>query len=257
MVRLAQSRVYFTIGVPFEKQFVGRVAGTFADVEIVDTQEGVALRTMVEPHHHGDESGHNHDHDQDHEEAAGSSDPHIWLDPKRVMIQARTMCGALQRLDPSHAEEFGRNLAAFETDLMRLDAKLAASLAPLKGHEFFVFHPAFGYFADAYGLIQVPVETGGKEPGPRQLAALIERARNSRVQLIFVQQQFAASSAEAIAKAIGGAVIRLDPLPRDYIRDMEAMAAEIAESLGAGIETRPDSRPTSAPASSRSGGPSA
>ena len=43
-------------------------------------------------------------------------------------------------------------------------------LAPYRGHSFYVFHPGFGYFADAYGLRQEAVEAGGHSPTPPDFA---------------------------------------------------------------------------------------
>ena len=98
---------------------------------------------------------------------------------------------------------------------------------PLQGKTLLVFHPSYGYFADAYGLKQIAVEMGGKEPGARQLARLIDRAKEDGVRMIFVQPQFSKGSARTIAEAIGGAVVPLDPLARDYLENLERMARDI------------------------------
>jgi len=239
LARLAQSRLFFRIGLPFEDRLLKKMAGAFETVEIVDTQRGIPLRTMEaeEVHEdtpaaddvHGEHESHA-EHDA-HAHEAGEPDPHTWLDPALAKMQAATMCEALCRIDPTHDDEYQANLKRFNEDMDALRARLAASLAPLKGREFFVFHPAFGYFGDAFGLKQTPVEVGGKEPGPRQLAELIERARTESVRLIFVQQQFPTSSAEAVAKAIGGVVVPLDPLAYDYMANLENMAAQVATAL--------------------------
>ena len=101
----------------------------------------------------------------------------------------------------------------------------------MEGRSFFVFHPSFGYFADDYGLEQVAVETGGSEPSARQLARLIREARDAEVRVIFVQPQFSRKSAETIASEIGGAVVPIDPLARDYIENLERMARAVEEGL--------------------------
>ena len=75
-----------------------------------------------------------------------------------------------------------------------------------------VFHPAWGYFAHAYGLRQVPIELEGKDPKPAELQGLIEHARGSGIRVIFVQPQFSTKSAALVAKAIGGQVVFADPL---------------------------------------------
>ncbi len=108
-----------------------------------------------------------------------------------------------------------------------MHTRLRNELLPYKGKTFYVFHPAFGYFAAAFGLKQRAVEAGGRSPSPRQLAALIEQARKEKVRIIFVQPQFDQKGAEAIARAIDGTVINLDPLAYDVLGNF----SRIAESL--------------------------
>ena len=97
--------------------------------------------------------------------------------------------------------------------------------------KFFVFHPAFGYFARAYGLEQVAVETGGREPSPKQLATLINQAKHEKVKVIFVQPQFSSKTARTIAKAISGVVIPIDPIDKDYLKNLETISEKINEAL--------------------------
>lgn len=234
LAQLASARALFTVGMPFEVALAEKIRLSFKNLTVVDTAKGISLRAMTaeesEPashskkHRHGKIHGHSH--------ATGSPDPHIWLDPRLVKIQLATISETLVALDPAHADEYRRNLAAFQQDLDRLDAKLAAALSPLKGKEFYVYHPAFGYFADRYGLKQVAVEIGGKEPSARHLAQLVTRARKEGVKVIFVQPQFSTRSAETLAKEIHGAVIPLDDLAKDYFANMEEIATKVSAALG-------------------------
>lgn len=211
---LRKAQVYFRIGAEFEKGLLRKVMAVNGTMAIVDTREGIALRA----------SGN----------AGGMPDPHIWLDPKRAKVQAATIAGALCRLQPGGRETFQENLRAFQDDLDRVDRKIADLLAPFRGGVFYVFHPAFGYFGDSYGLTQAAVETGGKEPSPKQLAALINRARREGVRIIFVQPQYPRHNAEAVARAVGGAVAPLDPLARDYLNNLEVMAETLRQGLAQG-----------------------
>jgi len=223
MTRLGESRIYFTIGVPFEKTIVGKIAESNPGLKIVDTREGIALRRMRSQHdHEGDE----------HLHEAGEADPHVWLNPRNVIIMAGHICAALKESDPAHAAEYDRNLASFVSDLKATDKRIAKALAPLKGAEFMVFHPAFGYFADAYGLRQLPVEIEGKDPSAKALARLMERARKERIRVIFVQPAFSDKRARMIADEIGGAVVPMDPLARDYLTNLEDMAQQVEAALG-------------------------
>jgi zinc transport system substrate-binding protein len=243
VTRLAQARIFLRIGWPFEKELLRKAEAVNPNLIVIDTREGVPLRWMTPAEADADANGRTPPGaaDQaaagaaDHPAAgrAGDPDPHSWLNPRLAKVQAATIEKALAAADPAHADAFRKNLAALLEDLDRLDARLREVLAPLKGKAFFVYHPAFGYFADAYGLVQVPVEIEGKEPGARQLAALVARAKADGVRIIFVQPQFSARSARAVAEAIGGAVIPMDPLAGDYAANLLDMAGKIRQALGA------------------------
>ena len=262
MARLADARIFFRIGWPLEPRLLERARSINPNLQVIDTREGIALRWMTPAEAEADERAEQAAGHAEHapEAAApdgvrspappgllkvsgaaasaapapghtGEADPHFWLNPRYARVQAATIEKALAAADPAHADEFRKNLAALDEDLDKLDARLREALAPLKGRDFFVYHPAFGYFADAYGLRQVPVEIEGKEPTARQLARLIDRARAEGVRVIFVQPQFSAKSAEAVATAIGGSVIRLDDLAKDYLANLADMAEKVRSAL--------------------------
>ena len=227
---LQECDAYFSIGLPFESRLLAKILSSRPDLNVVDNTTGIELLMM--------DADDEHEHDHGEEDAHGpglsaaAPDPHIWLDPKRVRTIAQNIFVELCMLDPDRREEYRSNLEAFKKDLSELDARITDILAPLAGREFFVFHPAYGYFGDSYGLKQKAVEIEGKEPTPRQIIQLIEQARAANVKVIFVQPQFADSSARAIAGEINGAVVSLDPLARDYLKNMSEMADKLAEALG-------------------------
>ena len=228
MVELSAAKVYFRIGAPFEMQVVDKVGQALRGLYLVDTNEGITLLTTTEPCEHEDQSG---GHADEHEHAHSEPDLHTWMSPRLVKVQAANICRALVHVDPPHKADYEANLANFAADLDKLDAQIATALKPLRGREFYVFHPAFGYFADAYGLRQAAVETGGKEPSARQLKNLIDKAKASGTKLIFVQPQFSRRGAEAVAQAIGGAVVPLNDLAEDYTNNLRHVADEIKAAL--------------------------
>jgi zinc transport system substrate-binding protein len=207
------------VGVPFEEGFISKVRETCPQLEIVDQRESVKLLSS---------SVHDHVHDK------GEVDPHIWLDPKRLKVQAQNIARALAEVDPDGLSDFNANLARLIAELGDLDRKIAKVLAPYRGQTLLVYHPAYGYFADSYGLKQVAVEAGGKEPGARRLAGIIDQARKMKARVVFVQPQFSKKSAGLVAEAIGGTVVPMDPLARDVISNLEKMAETVAESLERG-----------------------
>jgi zinc transport system substrate-binding protein len=112
-----------------------------------------------------------------------------------------------------------------------LDADLKKIFAGKRGLQFMVFHPAWGYFANAYGLKQVPIEIKGKNPKPAQLKDLIEHDRKNGVRVVFVQPQFSTKSAELVAREIGDQVAFADPLAEDWIANMREIAGTFHEAL--------------------------
>ncbi len=225
VVALARARLFFQVGMPFERRLVARIAASHAGLEVVDTRAGIELLEGVcticaegqphgTPHHHH-----------------GEPDPHIWLSPPLLKAQATTIADALCRVDPDRAASYRRNLAALIEELDDLDGRIGAELEPYRGRAFYVFHPAFGYFAAAYGLRQEAVEVEGKNPTPRQLRELIRRAQADGVEVLFVQPQFDTSAAEVVAEAIGGRVEKLDDLAPDLTANLERIAERIASSM--------------------------
>jgi zinc transport system substrate-binding protein len=233
MAALADARVYLAIGVPFERVWLARLRQINPEMRVVATQAGIERRRMVAHHHHEHEEEHELEaesgkHDED---AAGMMDPHIWLDPQLVKQQASSICAALCALVPEQAATYRQNLAAFQADLTRLDHELGEILAPLRGRAFMVFHPSWGYFAEAYGLRQIPVEIEGKDPGAKALAELIAEAREEEIRTIFIQKQFSTKVAQAVADAIEGRVVAIDPLAPDYAENLKRTARLLAEGI--------------------------
>jgi len=213
MAALARSRLFFRIGLPFENGIIAKISGG-TKVKIVDTRQGIELLPVAS-------AG----------TASGELDPHIWMDPMLAKTLSQTMRDALIDLDSANGPYYERGFRNLATDLDSLDGKLRLALQPLAGRTVYVFHPAFGYFCRAYGLVQKAVESGGKEPGIRQLTKLIRDARRDGVKVIFVQPQFPKKSAEAVARAIQGTVVVLDPLAGDYIANLQRVAALIGTAL--------------------------
>jgi zinc transport system substrate-binding protein len=114
-----------------------------------------------------------------------------------------------------------------DAELDAVDRRLGESLKPYRGQAFYVFHPAFGYFADAYHLRQESVEIEGKPPTPRQLVDLIQQARADRVKIIFLQPQFNQQAAQSIAQALGGTAMPMDSLAYDVVKNLGDVEASI------------------------------
>lgn len=220
MVSLATAKLFFAIGIEFEAARLKKILSTNPQIKVVHTDEGIQKISMTEGDHHGEDQ---HDH--------SGFDPHIWLSPPLVMMQARTILNALGEADPVNRSYYEANFKAFMAELVDLDADLKKIFADRQGLRFMVFHPSWGYFARSYGLVQVPIEIEGKSPKPAQLAGLIENARENNIKIIFVQPQFSSKSAELIAREIGGEVAFVDALAEDWSENLREVADKFEAAL--------------------------
>lgn len=153
------------------------------------------------------------------------------MTPKLLKIQAHTIADALAKLDPANKDAYKANLEAFEKEADEIDAQIRKQLEPHKGKAFFIFHPAWGYFADEYGLRQIAIEVEGKEPSDHELTEVQELAKKEKAKVVFVQPQIAGRSAEAVAKVINGRVERIDPLAEDVFASLKQAADAITASF--------------------------
>jgi zinc transport system substrate-binding protein len=237
MMALSEAQIYFTIGLSFENRIIKKVQSVNQKLLIVQTDKGIDKRPLDIPgidEHRGENLQKEHEadyHEELHHHLEGELDPHIWLAAPEIAIQVKNIYDALIKVDPSSMDEYRRNLDRFLNELEEVHARLLKLFEPYRGRPFFVFHPSFGYFADAYGLRQVPIEIEGKSPTPRQIEALIKEAKHQNVQIIFVSPQFSQKSAQIIARAIGGTVIPIDPLEKNVLENLENIAVKIQRSL--------------------------
>ena len=233
MQALSTARAYFAVGVNLEDVWLPRFAQTNPTLRIIPTQEGIEKIPMAAHGH-----GHEHEGVEDHEHEAAAAeghhdhedgilDPHIWLDPLRARAMAGNICAGLVEVDPANRAVYEANLATLLKDIQELDKTIVGILSavPENKRSFMVFHPSWGYFAQRYHLIQVPIEDHGTEPGPRYLKEIIEHGREEGISVVFVQPQFSQKAAKVIASELGARVLPLDPLAEDW-KDNLLRAAE-------------------------------
>lgn len=228
MAALSQTALFFRIGIHFENAWMKRIAQANPAMKIIDTRLNVPMRVM-EAHDHHD--GEIESPVEESEKPWINKDPHIWTSPKLVKIQARTICDALKALDSPHQEEYENHFSEFAKELDALDEEIRGLLKDVRERHFLVFHPSWGYFADEYGLKQTAIEIEGKEPTARQLTELMQTAKEQQITTIFVQPQFDKRLANTIAQSIGGQVIEIDPLAKDYVANLRDVAQKMQKAL--------------------------
>ena len=219
MKKVTKAQIYFTIGVPFEKAWLPRFKTQNSKMQIIDTTRGIKKLIMVSHHHNDGEKNH----------PSSTPDPHVWLSPPLVKIQARNIAEALGNIDPAHKAVYEKNLEKFEREIDELDVKLREILKPCHGSAMMVFHPSWGYFSSAYGLKQIPIEIEGKEPKSRELVHLIHEAKEEGVKTLFVQPQFSKRTARVIAESIGARIVTADPLAPDWSDNLLRIARKVCE----------------------------
>ena len=236
MKKLEKSDIYFTIGLEFERVFADKFQSNFANLQVIDT--GKDLRNLVtlhehskddhDEHAHGKDERHTHKHSNSHE-THSEKDPHIWLDPILVKIQASTIAKALIAKYPQNKALYEANLAKFQAELDALNAEISALFEKSKNKKFIIYHPSLAYFAARYHLVQIPVEIEGKEPKTKDLQRLVSVAKKENIKTIFVQKGFSQNAAKSLAKELKASVVELNHLSDDYSKNLLEIAKKIAQ----------------------------
>jgi len=228
MVLLSRSKMYAKVGsgVEFELSWMDRLVAANREMLVVDCSSGIQFIEAdgdAQDEEHGDIDTD----DGDHHHAG--ADPHIWLSVRNARVMVESICEGLVQVDPANASHYKANCAAYLDDLSLLDEELREVLDGLENRRFIVFHPAFGYFARDYNLIQIAVEQGGNEPDAQYMVRLISEAEEHGIRVVFAAPQLSTRSAEVVAREINGEVVIIDPLARDYIPNMRAIAEAIRQ----------------------------
>ena len=229
MAKLSQAKIYFAIGVPFENTWLPKFTAANNKMHLIRTDKGIEKIPMAD--HMGHVSEHASHNDGESQSKRDAKDPHIWLSPLLVKIQADHILEALVKADPANRNVYNTNHQNFIATLDAIHLALKQLFNDAAGGEFMAFHPSWGYFAQTYGLKQMPIEIEGKEPKPAQLKGLIEHARQNDIRAIFIQPQFSIRNAQLIAKAIKAEIIIADPLAENWPQNLVATAKKFKAAI--------------------------
>ncbi|PIE52544.1 cation ABC transporter substrate-binding protein [Candidatus Fermentibacteria bacterium] len=231
MSAVSQADIWFSTGVPVENRWLSDFPRLNPELVIIDVTADMEKIPMALHSHSTD--GHSADLHQDHDHETDGDvprDPHVWLSPELVKVQAEAISEALQEIDTANAEVYQDSLEHFIRRIEDLQGEMQALLEPASGRSFMVFHPSWGYFAWEFNLEQIPIECRGNEPSPEELACLITEAREKEITVVFAAPQFSSSSAETIADEAGAVVAVLDPLAEDWEENMLTVARAVGEA---------------------------
>jgi len=210
MEKFSDASLYFSIGVPTEE---ANILPKAEDVKVISLADEVAKVY------------------EDRKFDSGERDPHIWLSPKRVKVMIETIASEMSKLDPENEKTYEQNAANYIAQLDEVDQEIKDALVGVQNKAFIVYHPAFGYIADDYGLKMYALEEEGKEATAQHLQDMIDLAKKENIKVIFYQEEIDSSQSEAFAEEIGGKTIQLAPLAADYIDNMKNMANTMAEAM--------------------------
>lgn len=216
MEKISSSEVYFTLGtLDFELTWLDRLQTANPAMKIIKTNVGIEMIT-----------GH------DHETGTGhpSADPHTWLSPSCMKIQAVTICRTLCGIDSANSELYRSNLEKFNKTADSVDTRIKTLLNTSKGKTLLIFHPALGYFTRDYQLNQLTIEQEGKEPSTSYISQLIDKSKVLGIKAIYISKEFDTRNAEAIANEIGAKVIVFDPMRADWPENLVELATRIANN---------------------------
>lgn len=226
MLAISKAKIYFTVGVEFEEAWIGRFKSQNKKMIVINSVSGIKKIKML-AHHHDDEHEHEgHDH-EDHEE--NGLDPHVWTSPKNLIIMATNIKNNLVKIDTKNKLYYNTNYIKLVNSIKSTDLQIKNILKNTpKGSKFMVFHPSWGYFANDYGLVQMPIEIEGKEPKPKDLIMLISKAKKEHIKAIFVSPEFSAKSASQISNTLNVPVVKISNLGYNWREYTTSFAKAIA-----------------------------
>lgn len=178
---IKNSDVYFTIGVPFDKKYLLKIKEINPNIKIV--YFGKYLKT--------------------------SSNPHIWLSPAFLMLEAKAVLDTLIENDPENKEFYLENYKNYILKLSNLEKE---GFMQIKQKAFITFHPSFYYFAQDFHLKQIALEKEGKSPSFSYLAKVINTAKKEHVKTVIISPEFPKKYAKIVADKIGAKVVVISPL---------------------------------------------
>lgn len=218
LVSLGDSKAYLRIGyIGFEQSWMERLLSNTPHLQVFDTSKGINL-ILETGQKHGD---HHH---------PGGVEPHVWSSTTNALIIARNTYKALTALDKENEPYYLTRYDSLCHRIQRTDTLIRQILAtPGASRSFMIYHPALSYFARDYGLHQISIEEGGKEPSPVHLKALIDKCKSEGVRVIFVQPEFDRRNAEIIAQQTGTKVVSINPLSYEWEEELLNVARALTK----------------------------
>lgn len=214
MAELNDAHMIFKVGlIDFESQLTNNIENKN---KVVNLGAGITPIAGSCSHHH-----HHHHH-------AHGVDPHIWTSPRALKVMVGNVRDAVMRIYPDstkYDEASIRLMARIDS----LDNYCAERIAAADVDVMMIYHPAYTYYAQDYGIEQIAIEQDGKEPSPKQLTTLIGKARDNNIEHIFIQPQYNKDKVRTIANECNADIVTTNPLDKDILSEIRRITDLICE----------------------------
>jgi zinc transport system substrate-binding protein len=190
--KIKNSQIYFTIGVPFDKKYLNKIKEINTSIKIVDFGKWIKKE---------------------------NNNPHIWLSPALLMLQAKVVLNTLIEIDTKNKEFYLKNYLNYIEKLKNLENEGFS----VTQKAFITFHPSFYYFAKDFLLKEVAIQKEGKNPSFAYLAKVIKIAKKNNIKTVIISPEFPTKYAKIVAGKIGAKVVVISPLnekPTQTIKEL-------------------------------------
>lgn len=209
LISVSKSKIFFTLGsLSIENVLVEKIKENNPNILFVNCSDNISL-IEDDSHHNCDASSPHH-----------GGDPHIWSSPSTAKIIIRNMYDSLLSFDEENRSYYENRYNKLIRVVDSTDMEIKNHLEKVLHKDFIIYHPALSYYAQEYGLKQYVIEQDGKNPTPKQLANLIDAAKEKQIEVVFVQQEYDTKNAETIAKAINARIVPINLLNYHWSDEM-------------------------------------
>ena len=215
MIDISKADIYLSIDVEFEKVWLAKFTNQNQNMKVFNVSKNIIKKT-VSKHSHSSKK------------YKKSLDPHIWTSTSNVKVIAKNILDALILTDKEHAKNYTNNYNKFIKEINKTKQTIKSILKDIKEkNKFMVFHPAWQYFANEFGLVQLAIEIDGKSPKPKELISIMKEAKEENIQAIFTAPEFSTKSAKLLAKQLNIKVIPVSPLNPSWSKNLINLANAI------------------------------
>lgn len=219
MAGIVQTAIWFRMGyIGFELSWRDKIIAANPAMKVVDLSEGLDLIAANRTTEGG-------------KTILTGVDPHIWLSPALVKQMAAKILTEVSAINPPEKEKYEANYKTFIAEIDSLDTEIRNKLVPFTGKKIITFHPSLSYFARDYGIEQLSLESGGKEPTPQRMTELIDLARHENIKVVYIQGELDREHARVFAEETGGEVVQVHPLSPDWSENLREMTQTIISNL--------------------------